>query len=66
MTPDEVLFVLDYRSSETALTCDEPFFSWGHEEQRACLDGNFTLDELEAICAYMRSRGTNLDGHADR
>jgi hypothetical protein len=38
-----------------ALTCDEPFMSWRATEQKACLDGDFTVEQLEAIARYMRA-----------
>ena len=35
-----------------------PWVSWSPKDETICLDGCFTVEELEAFASYMRSHGT--------
>ncbi|MBK9497720.1 MAG: hypothetical protein IPO08_25060 [Xanthomonadales bacterium] len=37
------------------------FMDWHPGEERACLDADFTADELEAIAWWMRHKGQRND-----
>lgn len=40
---------------------DDQYCRWGPEDRTACLDAEFTVDQLEAIAWWMRHKGQRND-----
>ena len=42
--------------TDYGLFSSSPFFAWNKKNKDACLDGDFTADDLEAIAWWMRNK----------
>jgi len=60
MDETEVKEILDkgvfQENEDGGLYSWEPYLNWNIDDKKACLDGYFTADELEATAWWMRNK----------
>ncbi len=54
MDPDNTE-ITEWIQPDGHLHCLSPWVSWYPRDVRICLDGEFTIEELEALVSYMRA-----------